>query len=105
MDAGDTFMIPAAIFLFLVGAVLAWAFRVWIMVPFCLLSMIAAVAIKLSSGASITAVFGSGLLAGLAPQLGYAFGLVAQSNLLARSAPSGSARKASVALLYKKARR
>ncbi|MBR1171015.1 hypothetical protein [Bradyrhizobium liaoningense] len=98
-------MIPAAIFLFLVGAVLAWAFRVWIMVPFCLLSMIVAAAIKLSSGTSIMAAFGCSLLAGLAPQLGYAFGLVAQSNLLARSAPSEAARKACIALLYKKARR
>ncbi|GLR88540.1 hypothetical protein [Bradyrhizobium iriomotense] len=96
-------MIAAAIFLFLVGAVLAWAFRVWILVPFCLLTMIATVAIELTLGTSIAAAFGSGLLVGLAPQLGYAFGLLAQGTLLARFAQPGSARKASVALLYKKA--
>ncbi|MCP3460091.1 hypothetical protein [Bradyrhizobium sp. CCGUVB23] len=96
-------MIPAAIFLFLVGAVLAWAFRVWILVPFCLLSMIVAVAIELSLGTSIAAAFGYGLLVGFAPQLGYAFGLVAQATLLARFAQPGSTRKASVALLYKRA--
>jgi hypothetical protein len=96
-------MIPAAIFLFLVGAVLTWAFSVWILVPFCLLSLIVAVAIELSLGTSIAATLGYGLLVVFAPQLGYVFGLVAQSTLLARFAQPGTARKTSVALLYKRA--
>jgi hypothetical protein len=96
-------MIPVAIFLFLVGAVLAWALRIWILVPVCFLSIIATVSIELSLRASIATAFGYGVLLGLAPQLGYAFGLVAQSPLLPRYAQPRSRRKSSVALLYKKA--
>ena len=94
-------MIPAAIFLFLVGTVLAWGFRVWILVPFSLLSMLVTIATELCLNSSIASALGSGILVGFAPQFGYAFGLLAQSMLHARH--PGSARKASVALLYKKA--
>ncbi|MBH5369018.1 hypothetical protein [Bradyrhizobium glycinis] len=96
-------MIPAAIFLFLVGAVLAWAFRVWILVPFCLLAMLATTAIEFCLDASIVAALGSGLVVGFAPQFGYAFGLLAQSMLIARLPQRQSGRRASVALLYKRA--
>ena len=36
-------MTPVTIFLFLVGAVLAWRFRVWILVPFSLIAIIVTV--------------------------------------------------------------
>lgn len=95
-------MIPVAIFLFLVGAVLAWGFRVWILVPLTLLAIIVPVAVGLSTGAGLLAACGYGLLCGLAPQLGYAFGLFARHVLLMMRSPRNS-RDASVALLYKRA--
>lgn len=96
-------MIPAAIFLFLLGAVLTWAFRVWILVPICLLSLVAGIAVELSLDASWDAVFGYGVLLAVSPQLGYAFGLLAQGTLLGQHAKPQSARRASVAVLYKRA--
>jgi hypothetical protein len=96
-------MIPAAIFLFLFGAVLTWAFRVWILVPICLLSLIAGVGVALSLDDSLATAFGYGLLLAVSPQIGYAFGLLAQGTLLGQAAQPRSNRRASVALLYKRA--
>ena len=45
-------MIPGAIFSFLVGAVLAFSFRVWILVPVTLLATVIAMTIELALGAS-----------------------------------------------------
>jgi len=97
-------MIPAAILLFLVGAVLAWAFRVWILVPLSLLAMLSAFVFDLVSGANFLEASGHGLLVGTSPQFGYAFGLLARSALLGLRAPllPKASRNASVALLYKK---
>lgn len=96
-------MIPAAIFLFLLGAVLTWAFRVWILVPICLLSLVTGIAVELRLDASLAAAFGYGLLLAISPQLGYAFGLLAQGTLLGQYAQPQSTRRASVAVLYKRA--
>jgi len=93
-------MIPAAIFLFLVGAVLAWGFRVWILVPMSLLAMTATVVVELALGTGVLAAFGYGLLVGVTPQLGYAFGLFSR-GALARPSTQLSSRRASVAALYK----
>ena len=93
-------MIPVAIFLFLVSAVLAWAFRVWILVPMSLLAMTATVAVEVALGTGGLAAFGYGLLVGMVPQLGYAFGLFARI-VLARPSTQLSSRRASVAALYK----
>jgi hypothetical protein len=93
-------MIPVAIFLFLVGAVLAWAFRVWILVPMSLLAMTATVVVELAFGTGVLAAFGYGLLVGIVPQLGYAFGLFSRS-VLTHPSTQLSSRKASVAALYK----
>ena len=93
-------MIPVAIFLFLVGAVLAWAFRVWILVPITLLATLATATVELVLGAGVLAAFGFGLLVGLMPQLGYVFGLFARSALSRPRTPLSS-RSASVAALYK----
>src|SRR5882757_7212391 len=96
-------MVPVAILLFLVGAVLAWIFRVWILVPITLLAVTTAIIIERSLGADILAASGYSLLIGLTPQLGYAFGLVARHTLLMLHAPllPQSSRNASVAMLYK----
>jgi hypothetical protein len=96
-------MIPAVILSLLVGAVLAWGFRVWILLPISLVAMVASFILELSLGESVAAAFGSSLLIGLAPQVGYAFGLFARSLLMiARSDPgSRPLRQASIAALYK----
>jgi hypothetical protein len=93
-------MIPVAIFLFLVGAVLAWGFRVWILVPMSLLAMTATLVVELALGTGVLATFGHGLLVGIVPQLGYAFGLFSRSAL-ARPSTQLSSRRASVAALFK----
>jgi hypothetical protein len=87
---------------FLVGAVLAWAFRVWILVPITLLSTIAALTIQLALGADFSTAVGHSLLIGLAPQLGYGFGLFARHTLLVLRSPAvpQSSRSASVAVLH-----
>ena len=51
-------MIPAAIFSFLVGAVLAWGFRVWIIMPISLLAVTAAATIELTQGGSFASAIG-----------------------------------------------
>lgn len=95
-------MIPVAIFSFLVGAVLAWGFRVWIIVPMTLLAVTAAVTIELTQGGSFASAIGHALLIGVLPQLGYGFGLFARHLLVALRAPLvGRSRSASVALLFR----
>ena len=98
------YMIPVAIPLFLVGAVLAWGIRVWILVPFGLLVMTGTAIIGLTLGMSLLAAIGYGLMLGLIPQVGYAFGLFARNSLLLLRYPSGLRypRRASVEALYKR---
>jgi len=91
-------MIPVAILFFLVGAVLAWGFRVWVLIPIALLVMMAAMLLKLGQGAGLLIALGYGVLLVPVPPLGYAFGLLARNALLVL----GSARSASVATLYKR---
>ena len=93
-------MIPAIIFGFLVGSVLSLGFRVWILVPVTLLTIIAVTIVDLFAGAQLVAAIELGCLVALPPQLGYAFGLLARSGLNAvrsprkRSAPMSSERRA-----------
>jgi hypothetical protein len=96
-------MIPVLIFLFLFSAVLAWSFRVWILIPVCLVATVAAFIFGLSHGTSFAAAVGHGFLTGLAPQLGYGFGLFARQTLVMARSPlvPRSSREASVATLYK----
>jgi len=86
-------MIPAAILAFLVGAVLAWGFRVWILVPVSLLALLAT--LMFGPGAGFASAIGHGLLAGALPQFGYAFGLLARHGLVVLRSP----RKAHAAML------
>lgn len=97
-------MIPAVIFLFLVGAVLAWAFRVWILVPLSLLALLLGFIADIGSDATVLEACGHALLVGMTPQFGYAFGLFAQSTLTGLRAPlrPKTSRTASVAVLYRK---
>lgn len=95
-------MIPVALFLFLASAVLAWRFRVWILVPVTLIATVATPLIELSLDASGAAAFGHALFVGLVPQLGYALGLLAQRTLVALRSGSPP-RRASVATLYRQA--
>jgi hypothetical protein len=75
-------MIPGTILFFLGGAVLAWRFRVWILFPITLLAMIGTMMFEVALGAGLVTASGYGLLLGPAPQLGYAFGLLAHNALV-----------------------
>jgi hypothetical protein len=94
-------MIPVLILLFLVSAVLACSFRVWFLIPICLVAFVAAVIFEISHGARFAAAFGHALLAGLAPQVGYAFGLLTRQTLARSPLLPRSSREASIATLYK----
>ena len=76
-------MISAAILTFLIGAILAWGFRVWILLPVTLLAFFAKMIFELIVGTNFLAAVGISLMLGLVPQLGYAFGLFARSALVA----------------------
>jgi hypothetical protein len=92
-------MIPAAtIFTFLVGAVLAWGFRVWILLPIILLTLFSTMAFEMSAGTGFFAAIGLGFLVGLMPQFGYAFGLFTRGVLVAQRFP----RKASSGVFAKR---
>src|SRR5690242_5347654 len=96
-------MVAGSILLFLVGAVLAWGFRVWILVPFTLLAMVSSASIELWSGASLATAFGIGVLGGVTPQFGYAFGLFARQTLAAVRGPLTLQHgRRSVATLYRR---
>lgn len=74
-------MIPAAIFTFLTGAVLSWGFRVWVLIPLTLMGALVTFGFQMKTGqpAAIAAV--NAVLIGLAPQAGYACGLVGRALL------------------------
>jgi hypothetical protein len=80
-------MISAAILEFLIGAVLAWGFRVWILLPVTLLAFFAKMIFELIVGTDFLMVVGVSLVLGLVPQLGYAFGLFARSALVGLRSP------------------
>ncbi|KJC36259.1 hypothetical protein UB31_36220 [Bradyrhizobium sp. LTSP849] len=95
-------MVPVGIFSFLVGAVLAWRFRVWILVPVSLLAAAAAILLGLSHGEGFASTVGQAFLIGALTQLGYGFGLIGRHTLALLRTPSTSRqRTAAVALLYK----
>jgi hypothetical protein len=75
-------MIPVAILGFLVGAVFAWGFRVWILIPTTLLVSVSLTVYQWNEGGHFFAAVGSGLLVALMPQLGYMFGLLSRTGLL-----------------------
>ena len=60
-------MIPVAIISFLTGAVLAWGFRVWILVPATLLVILTSAIFELWLGSGLLKALGYGFLIGLAP--------------------------------------
>lgn len=74
-------MIAVGILGFLVGAVMAWGFRVWILIPVTLAAFLPALILELTMGSGWLAAIGTSLAIGVAPQLGYAFGLVARTVL------------------------
>ncbi|MGY4626725.1 hypothetical protein [Bradyrhizobium sp. USDA 4486] len=95
-------MVPVALFSFLVGAVLAWRFRVWILVPVTLLAAIAATLLALLHGEDFASTLSQAFLAGALTQIGYGFGLVGRHVLAVLRTPSATrSRTAAVALLYR----
>ena len=91
-------MIPVAILGFLIGAVFALGFRVWILIPTTLLTFAALTIYRWSEGTSLLTAIASGLLIALFPQLGYAFGLMARTGLLMLRIP----RKANAGVLVRR---
>ncbi|WP_439394143.1 hypothetical protein ACRQ5Q_33190 [Bradyrhizobium sp. PMVTL-01] len=87
-------MLLVAIFSFLVGAVLAGAFRVWIIVPTTLLGVTLAVTVELAHEGRFASAIGHVLLIGALPQFGYAFGLFAVHMLVVLRAPWPTVREA-----------
>jgi hypothetical protein len=80
-------MIPVAILGFLIGTVFAWGFRVWILIPTTLVMFATLTIYQWSAGTHFLAALASGLLVALAPQLGYAFGLMARTGLVMLRVP------------------
>ncbi|MBR0797174.1 hypothetical protein JQ615_17415 [Bradyrhizobium jicamae] len=79
-------MFQTSILLFLIGAVLAWRFRVWILVPISLVAVIATATSAIMSDTGLAVGFAHCLLLCAAPQMGYAFGLfVRHAIVMARS--------------------
>lgn len=78
---------------FLVGAVASLAFRVWALVPLTLIMFLSSTFFHLHHGMPAVLALGDGLLTGLAPQIGYAFGLAIAGLVLAlrpsRESPTG----------------
>ena len=75
-------MIPVAILGFLIGAVFAWGFRVWILVPTTFLTFILLTIYQWNAGAHFLSAAAGGLLLAFIPQFGYAFGLMVRTGLL-----------------------
>jgi hypothetical protein len=91
-------MIPVAILGFLIGAVFAWGFRVWILIPTTLLMFASLIIYQCNEGTNFLTAAANGLLVALVPQLGYAFGLVVRTGLLMLRIP----RKTSAGFLVKR---
>ena len=80
-------MIPVAILGFLIGAVFAWGFRVWILVPVTLILVVSLTVYQCSEATNLLPAIASGLLVSIMPQLGYAFGLVTRAGVLMPRVP------------------
>ena len=91
-------MIPVTILAFLVGAVFAWGFRVWILVPTTVLLFASLTIYQWNAGAHLFSALASGMFVAMVPQLGYAFGLVARTGLLMLQIP----RKAEAGVLVRR---
>jgi hypothetical protein len=72
---------------FLVGAVASLAFRVWALVPLTLIMFLSSTFFCLYQGLPAVLALADGLLAGLAPQMGYAAGLAMAGIVLALRPP------------------
>jgi hypothetical protein len=95
-------MVPVAIFAFLVGSVLAWRFRVWVLVPVSLLAAMIGAMLEMAYGHGFVSAVGQALLFGMLPQLGYGFGLIGRHTLVLLRTPSAPrSRTAAIALLYR----
>jgi hypothetical protein len=91
-------MIPVTILAFLVGAVFAWGFRVWILIPTTLLLFVSLTIYQWNAGAHLLSAVAGSMLVAIVPQLGYAFGLVARTGLLMLRIP----RKAEAGVLVRR---
>jgi hypothetical protein len=87
MSPKEFFAVQAIIIGFLIGAVASLAVRVWALIPLTLIIFLGTACFHLHQGLPALSAFGDGLLAGLAPQLGYAFGLTIAGVVLTLRSP------------------
>lgn len=76
---------------FLIGAVISWGLRVFVLIPATLLLLVGAVTFDLYRGEHFMLALGQALLVAVAPQLGYAFGLLVRSVLAGLRSPRKAA--------------
>ncbi|RTM05647.1 MAG: hypothetical protein EKK33_33805 [Bradyrhizobiaceae bacterium] len=74
-------MLALAILVFLSGAVFAWAFSVWILIPATLLVFTLTMISEVWQGTPFVAALGVCVGVAILPQLGYAFGLATRGAL------------------------
>jgi hypothetical protein len=95
-------MVPVVIFLFLVCAVLAWSFRVWILIPITGLATVTQLISDLVGGTSAGTMMWSALAMAFVPQLGFMLGLAARYALFSLRAPLAPQHpQSTIAKLYK----
>jgi len=75
-------MVAVAVVGFLTGAVLGWAFRVWVLIPVTVILFASLTIFHSSTGTLSLATVAGSFLVALVPQLGYAFALLARTGLL-----------------------
>jgi hypothetical protein len=83
-------MIQTSILGFLVGAVISWGFRIWAVIPITLAIFAGMACYDIYQGERVLSAIGAGLFCALAPQTGYAFGLVIRGVLVALRASKKS---------------
>lgn len=82
---------------FLIGAVISWGLRVFVLIPITFLLLVGAVAFDLYRGEHFLLAMGHGFVVAVAPQLGYAFGLMVRSVLAGLRSPRKAAQRRNVA--------
>ena len=80
-------MVQAVIVGFLLGAAASWGFRVWALIPLTLVIFLGVTVYHLHADQRVFSAIAEGLLAALAPQVGYASGLTISGVLLALRSP------------------
>lgn len=82
---------------FLIGAVISWGLRVFVLIPITFLLLVGTIAFDLYRGEHFLLAVGQGFVVAVAPQLGYGFGLIVRSVLAGLRSPRKTAQRNDVA--------